>query len=1108
MPPVAIRSPQRRSAKPHADPRYQAVSKRLQSESKRLARHAPKAQKAREASAATQAPANERMAGAKAKVVDQVQAAPTPKAQPSSFKALLRAQIDQVMPKTLGDTEKFMEGGQSGGLKQSLQNNVEGQKQAATGPVAKATAEAPNPATVPKKDATELPKEPSAAAPSVDGASAMPAPAAAEAVSLEQSKLKTQQELADNQIKPESLQRANDSRFAAVTASVAKVNAHAGTAPAAFRAKEAGVLGAAGAQAKAVGTQGANLLLGARARGHTGVLSRQQQQAAKEAQERKQVADTIEGIFTRTKERVDKSLSGLQDEVSKQFDSGVDAALNAMKTYVDDKVRKYKFDRYLSNPLFGPARWFADLALGLPAEVGEFYKQGRVVFQTQMDALIERVASAVDARLAQAKAEVNAGQAEIKAYVGGLPANLKQVGQAAERAIGERLTELSQGIDDKQNEIAGSLAQKYKEAFDKADESLQKMQEENKGLVDQFAAKLGEVITALREFKARLLAVIKKGQETIQLILDDPIAFLGHLLDAVKGGFKAFVDNIWTHLKAGFMAWLFGALTQMGVPIPTDLSLPSILKLVLGVLGITYEKLRAKAVKLLGERAVSVIEKVVEYVKELIEGGPEKLWAKVKEDLSGLKDMVIGAIQSWLIETVVKQAVTKIVSMFNPAGAIVQAVIAIYNVVMFVVEKAQQLLALVESVVNSIHAIATGNISSAVAWIEKSLANAIPIVIGFLARLLGLSGISQKIREFIEKIQDKVDKAIDKVIAKIVETAKKLFGSLKAGAKKLLQWWKLRQAFGVDDEQHHVFFAGSENNAQLRVASTEMNLEQWLTAHATTAKQKKVAAEIRVHQSEIDGLRKQRTQKKDDHDVHDTEINRLFGVIAKKLPQVFDSGDWGTEGNPVQIAYPKKALSLYRTVYLGPQVKDGVFLDQDALASKVGKTPGKPKANFDPYSERIGAKGLDAWVTAGGVVTQYQPFTRHAWPGGKTWSGSSELGIEPQFQVSVGSVFKYQPGEGTPGGRLLNAALAKYGYRSKKQDTDGDHVLETQLIGEKRANVVANLWPLQKSQNRHGEALKGTAVVVPGEPKITNLKMAHTKRKKQLWVMIKETKAV
>jgi hypothetical protein len=55
--------------------------------------------------------------------------------------------------------------------------------------------------------------------------------------------------------------------------------------------------------------------------------------------------------------------------------------------------------------------------------------------------------------------------------------------------------------------------------------------------------------------------------------------------------------------------------------------------------------------------------------------------------------MVIDAIQDWLITTIIKQAVAKVVSMFNPAGAIVQAIMAIYNVVMFVIEKAQQIMA-------------------------------------------------------------------------------------------------------------------------------------------------------------------------------------------------------------------------------------------------------------------------------------------------------------------------------------------------------------------------------------------------------------------------------
>src|SRR5205807_9946461 len=56
-----------------------------------------------------------------------------------------------------------------------------------------------------------------------------------------------------------------------------------------------------------------------------------------------------------------------------------------------------------------------------------------------------------------------------------------------------------------------------------------------------------------------------------------------------------------------------------------------------------------------------------------------------------------------------------------------------------------------------------------------------PTIISFLARLLGLTGIAEKIKETIKKIQDTVDKAIDKLIDKIVKGIGKLFGKGKDG---------------------------------------------------------------------------------------------------------------------------------------------------------------------------------------------------------------------------------------------------------------------------------------------------------------------------------------
>src|SRR5262249_6288563 len=151
---------------------------------------------------------------------------------------------------------------------------------------------------------------------------------------------------------------------------------------------------------------------------------------------------------------------------------------------------------------------------------------------------------------------------------------LQAVGKTAESEMASRFDELRQGIDDKKNDLAQKLAQKYKEAQDKADEELKKIQDENKGFLSGLAESLGEVVKALLEFKAKLMALFRKGEAAIKLVLADPIGFLSNLIAAIKLGFTQFIGNIWAHLKAGFMNWLFGTLTEAGVTVPKDLSLP------------------------------------------------------------------------------------------------------------------------------------------------------------------------------------------------------------------------------------------------------------------------------------------------------------------------------------------------------------------------------------------------------------------------------------------------------------------------------------------------------------------------------------------------------
>jgi hypothetical protein len=778
--PVAqrTRKPKPKPKTPESDPRFVKVLGQVKQGASKVKQHPAPAKKAAEAQAAAKAPPNEKMAGAKANQAEVMDKAKPKEPDPNSFEALLLAEIDKLVPQTLDDADKFMEGGESEQVKGNVAGSIKEQKDAAASDIESATAKAPDPGAVPGKQVQALPSDPVAAPPPANGGEAMPTPKSNEEVSQKQTKVDADEALKKEKLTPERLKKANDPRFSAVLTEKAKVDKVADASPAKYRAGEKGVLTQAVAKAQSETRQGMSALANTKNKSNKGVS--EQQKAAKERDEKRRAAVTenIDKIFDQTKGAVEKILSNVETEAISAFDRGSTAALATMRRNSDRDIEKFKDERY--SGVTGKAQWVADLFGPAPPEIKAIIQANLKAFSTEMRALARSVAQKVDARLKQAKDEIAKGQARISAYVKSLPKDLQAVGKAAEQAVASRFAELEKGVEDRKNALAQKLAERYKAAQDSADALAAQLEKENEGAFAGLVEAIGGIIKILLEFKDKLMSLLRKGADTIELILADPIGFLGNLIGAIKAGISGFLANIWTHLKAGFMKWLFGALGGAGIQIPADLSLPSILKLALDVLGITYERMRAKAVKMIGERNVAILEKLFEYLKELVTGGPAALWAKIKQDLSDLKAMVIDAIQDWLITTIIKAAVTKLLSMFNPAGAIVQAVMAIYNTVMFLIERASQIMEFVEAVINSISAIASGSTGAAAAAVERALANAIPIVIGFLAALIGLGGIGAKIKGIIMKVQAKVDAAIDKAIAKIVAVVKKLFGSGKA----------------------------------------------------------------------------------------------------------------------------------------------------------------------------------------------------------------------------------------------------------------------------------------------------------------------------------------
>jgi hypothetical protein len=302
------------------------------------------------------------------------------------------------------------------------------------------------------------------------------------------------------------------------------------------------------------------------------------------------------------------------------------------------------------------------------------------------------------------------------------------------------------------------------------------------GFMSKFMSWAGDTIWDLLKIIFEVVApgampYLQKVGGAIKKIFKDPISFVGNLVNAGKMGFQNFANNIGTHLKKAFLEWLTGSLP--GIYIPKALTLKEFALLALSVLGITWANIRQKLVKATSEPIVQGLEAGFAIVKKLVTEGPAAAWEEIKSQLTNLKDMVMQGIMNYIVETVVKKAIAKVVGLLVPGGAFIQAIISIYDTIMVFIAKLKKIIQVAMAFLDSMMAIANGSLGAAAAKVESVLSGLLVLAISFLAGFLGLNKIADKVMNIINtKVRAPVDKAIDFVINWVVSTAKSLFKAL------------------------------------------------------------------------------------------------------------------------------------------------------------------------------------------------------------------------------------------------------------------------------------------------------------------------------------------
>ncbi|MFP4101711.1 eCIS core domain-containing protein [Coleofasciculus sp.] len=848
---------------PEEDPAFKGVVNKAKGVADKEKQHDPAEAESKEAQDAAEPPANELESKAQNKQVGEMNQQQPGAFNAQAFKAKLMEKIGAIIPDNEEDAKKFKESNQLDSVKQDVSSQVTDEEKKAASPIEEKTKAAPDTSGVEPKPVTPMQPPEAGAAPTdinAEKAAPKPKPDAEVSAPFEANSQELDNELGKAKVPEETLEKSNEPQFVEALSAKKEAQTHAKEAPQTYSRDEKATINKAEAEAQTTSQTQLQGMHGERSQLLNQVMGAQSETQGKDTQERTKIANEINGFYQDTKKNVEDVLSNIDDEVTKKFDAGAATAKQIFENYVDQKMEAWEDERY--GEWYDVTGWderVSDSWHGLPPEVNQFFVDGRQKYLDSMDGTLTDIANFVAQKLNEAKEKIAEGKQKIQEHVANLPENLRKVGQDAAQSIQGKFDQLEESVNSKQDELIDSLAQKYRDNLQELDADIEKRKEENKGLKDKAKDAIVGTVETIMQLKDMLMGVLAKAAGAIDKIILDPIQFLGNLVSGIKQGFQKFVGNIWEHLKKGLLGWLTGTMAKSGIQMPESFDLKGIFTLVMQVLGLAYDGIKSRTIKALGkngEKMFNGLEKTFEVFVILKNEGLAGLWQFIQDKIGDLKVMVIDTIQNFVIESVIKQGVLWVISLLNPASAFAKACKMIYDIIMFFIERGSQIVELVNAVMESVTAIANGALGGAAKLIENALSKALPVVISFMASLLGLGGISKKIQEIIQTVKGPIDKAIGWLISQAVKFAKKIgkklgFGKDKGKGKKEGENQNENEGERLEDSEvgKTVNFSGGGKNHRLWI-NTQGTSTTVMVASTPTS----VEAKLNEWQGKLDSL--------------------------------------------------------------------------------------------------------------------------------------------------------------------------------------------------------------------------------------------------------------
>lgn len=904
------------------NPGFVALQGQINTTAKGQQQHEPASKSSQDAQAAAPSPANERESNAQANQVSVMDAQEPGVFSAADFKAQLKKKIESIqLPKDEEAADDFEKNNNIKEVNQQALGDVKQEKNAASGAIASETSKKPNTAAQPVRNVAKMPVPNHGKSPAVTNvAKAMPPKRGANNVEqpIQQQTNSVDEKMQENGVTDNMLANSNEPSFTSALDEKNKAKTQSQAATNQFRNNENQQLAKTQGEAQAQAGQQIAGMHTARKGGLNQVHGNQGQTANKDTEKRKEIADRINGIYNTAKTDVDKILASLDTTVAYKFAVGSKAAKAAFEKHVDDNMAAYKRKRYGdANKSYGALAaaglWLWDKATGLPDEVNKYFVTGKDVYIKTMDYYITDIANHVAAQLNAAKAKIAGGKKAVQEYVNSLSPSLRKLGKAAISEIQSKFNALEENVNSKKDALIDVLAKKYAENVASIDARIEELKAQNSGFINQALNALSGVFAFIIEVKNTLMNLLAKIVEVVGAIISDPIGFFSNLIAGVGQGFSNFITNIWTHLKTGFFGWLTGSMKGITITMPEDIfSIKGIFSLSMQVLGLGWQGIRAIGATVVGEPLMKMLETGVEVVQVVKKDGVAGLWEYLKDQFADLKETVMDAIMDIIQNQVIQAGIKWILGLLSPVGAFVKAIMAIIDVVKFFIQRAAQIAELIKAFMDSVAAIASGKVGAVAKAIENALAKAVPVLIGLLASILGISGLADKVLGVIRKIRQRITAGITKFWNFVKEKGKGLLNKVGIGKKEAIRdskakeiendpnkdWDDVQIPFqGEDHHKHTLYFQDKGGQTVLMVASTPATFSEFIADikpekdddHTKGAKAKaiSIAASIDSRKKDKTGNDKAKEKKKKD------DIAKLTKELSKHVAVLFGTDQQG-----------------------------------------------------------------------------------------------------------------------------------------------------------------------------------------------------------------------